>query len=153
MAELDKIDRAILRLLQQDAKLSIEKIGAAVGLSHTPIWKRINRMETAGIITGSGYRLNREALDLEITAFASIKLSLHEEKALLEFEGAVQHVPEILDCYSMTGSYDYMLRIVTQSISSYEALVKKKIAHLPHFQHMNTSLALREVKQSTGLPL
>lgn len=153
MPDLDAADRTILRLLQQDAKLSIEKIGASVGLSHTPVWKRINRMEKDGIITGSGYRLSREALELEITAFASIKLSRHEEKALLEFERAVQHIPEILDCYSMTGSYDYMLRIVTQSVGSYEVLVKKKIAHLPHFQHMNTSLALREVKQSAGLPI
>ena len=153
MLPLDNTDLAILRLLQQDAKISIEKIGSSVGLSHTPVWKRIQKMEKEGILTGSGYRLSREALGLEITAFASIQLSRHEEKALLEFERAVQDIPEILDCYSMTGQYDYMLRVVTHSVGSYEVLVKKKLAHLPHFQHMNTSLALREVKGSAGLPL
>ncbi len=150
---MDKIDKAILRLLQQDARLSIEKIGAAVGLSHTPVWKRIHRMEKDGIILGASYRLSRAALGLEITAFASLKLSRRDEKALLEFEHAVQDVPEVLDCYSMTGSYDYMLRVITHSVSSYEVVVKKKIAHLPHFQDMNTSFALREVKQSLGLPI
>lgn len=150
---MDDTDKAILRLLQRDATLSIEKIGNAIGLSHTPVWKRIDRMEKAGVIQGRHCRLNREALGLEITAFASIKLGRRDEKALVEFERAVQHIDEILDCYSMTGSYDYMLRVVTHSMASYESLVKKKIASLPHFQDLNTSLALREVKHSTGLPI
>lgn len=150
---MDDTDRAILRLLQQDAKISIEKIGMAVGLSHTPIWKRIDRMEKAGVILGAHYRLNREALGLEIIAFASVKLSRHDEKALLEFERAVQDIPEVLDCYSMTGNYDYIMRVVTQSVGSYETILKKKIVHLPHFQDMYTSLALRQVKQFPGLPV
>ncbi|HSW14488.1 MAG TPA: Lrp/AsnC family transcriptional regulator [Solimonas sp.] len=150
---MDDTDKAILRLLQQDAKISIEKIGSAVGLSHTPVWKRIDRMEKAGIILGAHYRLNREALGLEITAFVSIKLSRHDEKALLEFERAVQDIPDVLDCYSMTGSYDYILRVVTASIGSYEAILKKKISRMPNIQDMYTSLALREVKHFGGLPL
>jgi Lrp/AsnC family transcriptional regulator len=150
---MDATDRKILRLLQRDALLSIEKIGAAVGLTHTPIWKRIDRMEKGKVILGAHYRLNRAALGLDITAFASIKLSRHDEKALVEFERAIDDVPEILEGYSMTGSYDYMLKIVVESIASYEAIVKKKIVHLPHFQDLHTNLALREVKQSVGLPV
>jgi Lrp/AsnC family transcriptional regulator len=150
---MDATDRKILRLLQRDALLSIEKIGAAVGLTHTPIWKRIDRMEKDKVILGAHYRLNRAALGLDITAFASIKLSRHDEKALVEFERAIDDVPEILEGYSMTGSYDYMLKIVVESIASYEAIVKKKIVHLPHFQDLHTNLALREVKQSVGLPV
>jgi len=150
---MDATDRKILRLLQRDALLSIEKIGAAVGLTHTPIWKRIDRMEKDKVILGAHYRLNRAALGLDITAFASIKLSRHDEKALVEFERAIDDVPEILEGHSMTGSYDYMLKIVVESIASYEAIVKKKIVHLPHFQDLHTNLALREVKQSVGLPV
>lgn len=150
---MDATDRKILRLLQRDALLSIEKIGAAVGLTHTPVWKRIDRMEKDRVILGAHYRLNRAALGLDITAFASIKLSRHDEKALVEFERAIDDVPEILEGYSMTGSYDYMLKIVVESIASYEAIVKKKIVHLPHFQDLHTNLALREVKQSVGLPV
>lgn len=150
---MDATDRKILRLLQRDALLSIEKIGAAVGLTHTPIWKRIDRMEKDKVILGAHYRLNRAALGLDITAFASIKLSRHDEKALVEFERAIDDVPEILEGHSMTGSYDYMLKIVVESIASYETIVKKKIVHLPHFQDLHTNLALREVKQSIGLPV
>lgn len=150
---MDETDKAILRLLQQDAKLSIERIGAAVGLSHTPTWKRIDRLERDRVILGSHCRLNREPLGLDITAFASIKLSRHDEKALTEFERAVLDIPEILDCYSTTGNYDYVLKVVTASVGSYEAIVKKKIAHLPHFQDMYTSLALREVKHTLQLPI
>jgi Lrp/AsnC family transcriptional regulator len=150
---MDATDRKILRLLQRDALLSIEKIGAAVGLTHTPIWKRIDRMEKDKVILGAHYRLNRAVLGLDITAFASIKLSRHDEKALVEFERAIDDVPEILEGYSMTGSYDYMLKIVVESIASYETIVKKKIVHLPHFQDLHTNLALREVTQSVGLPV
>ena len=150
---MDATDRKILRLLQRDAHLSIEKIGAAIGLSHTPIWKRIDRLEKEKVILGAHYRLSRAALGLDVTAFASVKLARHDEKALVEFERAVDDIPEVLECYSMTGGYDYLLKIVVESIASYETIVKKKIVHLPHFQDLHTNLALREVKQSTGLPV
>lgn len=150
---MDATDKKILRLLQRDAHTSIEKIGAAVGLSHTPVWKRIDKLEKEKVILGAHSRLSRAALGLDITAFASIKLSRHDEKALIEFERAVDDVAEVLECYSMTGHYDYLLKIVAESISSYEMIVKKRIVHLPHFQDLHTNLALREVKQSVGLPV
>lgn len=150
---MDAIDKAILRLLQADAKTSIDKISAAVGLSHSPVWRRIDRLEKAGVILGSSCRLDRHKLGLELTAFASIKLSRHDEKALVEFERAVQDVPEILDCYSMTGSFDYLLKILTQSVTSYEQLLKKRIANLPYLQDVHSNLALRELKRSDGIPV
>lgn len=150
---MDDTDKAILRLLQSDAKTSIEKIAVAVGLSHTPVWRRIDRLEKAKVILGATCKLDRLKLGLELTAFASIKLSRHDEKALVEFERAVRDIPEILDCYSMTGSFDYLLKIVTYSVSSYEQLLKKKLANLPHFQDVHSNLALREVKQTDGIPI
>lgn len=152
-SSMDAKDKAILRMLQEDAKASIERIAGAVGLSHTPVWKRIDRLEKSGVILGTHCRLNREALGLEVTAFTSVKLSRHDEKALLEFERAVQHVPEIVDCYSMTGSFDYLIRVVVDSMAGYETFIKKKLVHLPYVGDMHSSLALREIKQAPGLPI
>lgn len=150
---MDSIDKTILRLLQSDAKISIDKIAAAVGLSHTPVWRRIDRLEKAKVILGSTCKLDRMQLGLELTVFASIKLSRHDEKALVDFERAVLDVPEILDCYSMSGSFDYLLKIVTQSVTSYEQLLKRRVANLPYLQDVHSNLALREVKQSDGIPV
>lgn len=150
---MDMIDRAILRLLQADATVSIEKISQAVSLSHTPVWRRIDRLEKSGAIVGRYCKVDRRVLGLEVTAFAYIKLSRQDEPALVEFETAVRDIPEIIDCYSMTGSHDYLLKVVAPSVEGYESLIKKKIVHLPHFREMNSNIALREIKQTDALPI
>jgi len=150
---MDAVDKAILRLLQSDATISIEKISQAVSLSHTPVWRRIDRLEKSGAILGRFCKIDRKALGLEVTVFASIKLSRQDETALVEFESAVRNIPEIMDCYSMTGSHDYLLKVVVPSVEGYEAVIKKKIVHLPHFRDLRSDIALREIKQTDALPI
>lgn len=150
---MDPTDIAILRLLQADATISIEKISQAVSLSHTPVWRRIDRLEKSGAILGRYCKIDRKALGLGVTAFASVKLSRQDEAALVEFESAVCDIPEIVDCYSMTGSHDYMLKVIAPSVEGYESVIKKKIVHLPHFRDLHSNIALREIKQTDALPI
>ena len=150
---MDRIDKAILRVMQRNADASVEEIGGEVGLSHTPVWRRIRRLEADGVILGRYCKLDRKRLGLEVVMMASIKLGRLDETGLVEFEEAVRGIPEILDCYSMTGSFDYLLKIVTSSVEDYEQLLKKKISHLPHLQGVTSALVLREVKQSEMLPI
>lgn len=150
---MDATDLAILRLLQANARISIEDIGARVRLSHTPIWRRIDRLQKAGVIQGTRTQLDRSAFNLGLTVFLTLKLGKHDDKSVLQFEEAIRLVPEVLDCHSMSGGWDYMLKIVTESVESYEALLKRKILTLPHVKDLLSNIALREVKRNDGLPI
>lgn len=150
---MDRIDKAILRVLQRNADASVDVISGEVGLSHTPVWRRIRRLEQDGVIVGRYCKLDRKRLGLDVVMIASIKLGRLDEPALVEFEEAVRNIPEVQDCYSMTGSFDYMLKIVAGSVEGYELLLKKKISHLPHLQGITSALVLREVKQTEALPI
>ena len=150
---MDAIDFAILRLLQDDAKTSIEDIGERVRLSRTPIWRRIDRLQKEGVIKGTRTQLNRAAFNLGLTVFLSIKLGKQDAKSILQFEESVKQVPEILECHSMSGGWDYLLKVVTESVESYETLLKSKILNLPNVTDLLSNLALREVKRIEGLPI
>jgi len=150
---MDAIDFAILRLLQDDAKTSIEDIGERVRLSRTPIWRRIDRLQKEGVIKGTRTQLNRAAFNLGLTVFLSIKLGKQDAKSILQFEESVKQVPEILECHSMSGGWDYLLKVVTESVESYETLLKSKILNLPNVTDLLSNIALREVKRIEGLPI
>ena len=150
---MDAIDFAILRLLQDDAKTSIEDIGERVRLSRTPIWRRIDRLQKEGVIKGTRTQLNRAAFNLGLTVFLSIKLGKQDAKSILQFEESVKQVPEILECHSMSGGWDYLLKVVTESVESYETLLKSKILNLPNVKDLLSNIALREVKRIEGLPI
>lgn len=154
MAEqIDEFDRNILRAFQQDPGISMEELGSKVGLSHTPCWRRLRKLESAGVIRGKSLELDREALGLGVIVLVQIRLRQHDEQTLLEFEAGIQRQAEILDCYSVAGDHDYFLRVVCRDAKDYERLLKKTLAHLPGVVSINSHFALNEVKHTNRLPL
>lgn len=150
---MDETDKAILRIMQRTSDISVEQIGEAVRLSHTPVWRRIRRLQKDGVLLGRFYRIDQKQVGLTVTVFASIKLDRHDEPALLRFEQAVRDKEEILECHSMTGSFDYLMKILVPDVESFEKLLKTSILHLPHVKDIHSSFALREIKRSEGFPI
>ena len=150
---LDAMDVKILRQLQQDADVSMQDLAEKVGLSHTPCWRRINRLKEAGVILGKTVILDGEKVGKGVNALCTVVLEHHHEETLEAFEKAVQNCPEIVECFLMTGSKDYFLRIVVSSIAEYEKFAKTKLLHLPGLDTVDTSFALKQVKVTTCLSI
>lgn len=150
---MDRIDRNILAAMQDQPDLSTGEIAERVGLSNTPCWRRIKKLEADGVIAGKVILLNAKALGLSVNVFAEIRLRQHDEETLLALEAAVARQPEIVECFSVSGDSDYMARIVTQSIETYENFLKKVLLHLPGVAAVNSRFALGCVKMTTALPI
>jgi Lrp/AsnC family transcriptional regulator len=150
---LDEFDKKILRAVQREPDISIQQLADGVGLSHTPCWRRLKKLEDAGIIVGRAILLDPVALGLSITMFAHIKMKAHDEETIDAFEQAARERPEIIECFSMTGDADFLLRIVSRDVTAYETFVKKILLHMPGVSSMNSSLALKCVKLTTVLPV
>lgn len=149
----DDIDLKILRILQRDPDRAIAEIGEAVGLSHTPCWRRIRKMQDAGIIRGRVMLIDAERIGMDISVFVFIRLEKHSPGVLEAFEEATRRLPEIVQCYAMSGEFDFLLRVVVPSVRDYERTIKAKLLKLPHVGIMNSHFALNEVKNSTELPI
>lgn len=150
---MDRIDRNILATMQDQPDLSTGEIAERVGLSNTPCWRRIKKLEADGVIAGKVILLNAKALGLAVNVFAEIRLRQHDEETLVALEAAVARQPEIVECFSVSGESDYMARIVTQSIETYETFLKKVLLHLPGVAAVNSRFALGCVKMTTALPI
>lgn len=150
---LDERDLKILRILQQDADISMSELGDRVSLSHTPCWRRVKRLQDLGVIQQKVVLLDPQKLQLGVTIFVYVVISSHQEEALLEFENAVQQIREVVECYSMTGEKDYMLKVVVDRAEHYEVLLKKHFAHLPHVASLSSTFALKRIKYTTALPI
>lgn len=151
--ELDEFDSKILRALQHNADYSMNELGDIVGLSHTPCWRRVKRLEEAGYIERKTTVLNSEKLNLNVSVHAYITIKKHDELSLINFESSVKDIKEIVECYSITGEKDYLLRIVVSSVASYEAFLKGTLVHLPNVASVNSVFALKQVKYTTELPI
>jgi Lrp/AsnC family transcriptional regulator len=149
---MDVIDRRILDLLQRDATLSIAEIADQVGLSQTPCWKRIQRLESNGIIERRVAILNPEKLGLGLTVFVSIETSDHSQAWLTRFAEIVSAMPEVLELYRMAGDIDYMLRVIVADMAAYDAFYKRLIAAVP-LKNVSSRFAMERVKASTALPI
>ena len=149
---LDRIDRRILDILQNDATRSVADIGESVGLSATPCWKRIKRLERSGIIQKRVAILDRERLSLGITVIVAIKTAQHSEDWLKIFSEGVSLIPEVVEFYRMSGDIDYILKIVARDIADYDRIYRKltKVADL---HDVSSSFAMQEIKSTTALPL
>ena len=149
---MDDVDLRILRKIQENPELPLAELAPAVGLSQTPCWRRIKKLEKSGVIKGRTVSLNPSALGLTVNVFAHIKLTSHREEVLESLELAVKEHPEIIECFSMSGDSDYMLRILSPSIESYEKYLKRKLSHLPGVASINSNFALKCVKDTRDLP-
>lgn len=150
---IDSIDRLILESLQRDGSLSTAQVARTVGLSQSPCWRRIRRLERLGMISDRVALLDRKRVGLEVMVFASIKLSEHGTRALPEFEDAIEGLDEVVGAYVTTGENDYLLKVVTRDIESYERLLRDHLLQLPTVREVHSQIVLSEMKATTRLPL
>ena len=150
-ADLDAYERKILRVLQEDASLATSAVAEAVGLSASPCWRRIDRLERDGFIKRRVAIVDRKKVGLNAQIFAQVKLNAHGRANLDEFAEAIRDFPEVLECHVLMGSVDFMLRIVTADIEAYERFFFEKMSRLPGVQEINSTVALSEIKSTTAL--
>jgi Lrp/AsnC family transcriptional regulator len=149
---MDATDRHILAILQEDSTLSIAEVGERVGLSQTPCWKRIQRMEADGVIRRRVALLDPEKLGLTVTALVSVETNDHSAEWLARFAGVTRSMPEVLEIYRMAGEVDYVLRVVTRDMQAYDAFYKRLIEAVP-LKNVTTRFAMERVKSTTALPI
>lgn len=149
---LDKFDLAILKVLQQNARASLNDIGAAVGLSSTPCWNRIKRMESAGVIRGYTVDIDPASLGFMDTVIVHVTLESHSEETLYEFGRALAQIPEVLEAFLVSGDYDYYIRIAVRDTRDYERLLREQLYRIPGIRHSKSCFVLRRLKE-TMLPL
>jgi Lrp/AsnC family transcriptional regulator len=152
-SSIDALDRKILSALQRHPDASIAELGEIVGLSQTPCWRRLKRMQDAGVVKQKIWLLDPKQLGLSVNVFAEVRLKQHDEQTLESFEHMTREQGEIVECFSMSGQSDYLLRILVGSVADYEKLLKKVLLHLPGVGSINSSFALQTVKLTTDVPL
>src|SRR6202047_2954688 len=149
---MDAIDRKILAVLQDDASLSVAEIGSRVGLSSTPCWKRIQRLEADGVILKRVALVDQERIGLGISVFVSIETGDHSQEWLDPLAKVVGAMPEVMEFYRMAGDVDYMLRVVVPDIAGYDTFYKPLIATVP-LKHVTSRYAMEKIKATTALPI
>ncbi|GHD32714.1 Lrp/AsnC family transcriptional regulator [Halioglobus pacificus] len=150
---LDAQDVAILRLLQRDASLSSTAIAERLNMSQSPCWRRINRLQQEGLIQREVALLDRRGLGMDVVVFATINLTSTGRQNLMAFEQEIVQHTEVMECYTMTGIWDYMLKIVTRDIRHYEEFVRNTLTASPEIRELHSHMAVTEIKNSTELPL
>lgn len=151
--ELDGFDRKILRLLQENAARSTADIAEQVGLSQAPCWRRIQRLKEEGYIRRQVTLLDRRKLGFNTQVFAQVKLTATGRTNVEAFTDAIRGFPEVMECYVLMGSVDFMLRIVIKDIETYERFFFDKLSLVPGVQEINSVVALSEIKSTTELPI
>jgi Lrp/AsnC family transcriptional regulator len=149
---VDHMDRRILSLLQEDATLSVSDIAEKVGLSATPCWKRIKRLEKDGIIERRVAILNRDRLGLGVTVIVAIRTAKHSDDWLQIFADGVAKIPEVVEFYRMSGEIDYLLKVVARDIADYDRIYRK-LTKVVELHDVSSSFAMQEIKSTTALPL
>lgn len=149
---LDRIDLKILDRLQSDATIAVSELADHVGLSSTPCWKRIKRLENAGYIKRRVAILDRELLGLGVTVMVAIRTAQHSEEWLRAFAEGVARIPEVVEFYRMSGEIDYLLKIVARDIADYDRIYRKLIK-AADLHDVSSSFAMQEIKSTTALPL
>jgi Lrp/AsnC family transcriptional regulator, leucine-responsive regulatory protein len=150
---MDDVDLKILRLLQRDARMTAESIGAAVGLSPSPCLRRIRMLEKAGILRGYVALVDQKQAGLPVSVFVSVKLERQREEELDAFEAAVTQWPEVVEAYLMTGQQDFLLRVVIADLDAYERFLKTRLTRLEGVASIQSSFALSQLKHTNVLPL
>ena len=150
---LDKFDRAILRHLQRDGRMSNVDLSSAVSLSESACLRRVRALEELGLIDRYVALLDQKHAGLSGNVFVHIGLHREEQSELAAFETAVQDIPEVMECYLMTGEFDYLLRVVVSDMADFERLHNESLTRLPGVARVNSSVAIRTVRKTTELPL
>ena len=144
---MDALDKKILRALARRGRLTNAELAEEVGLSASPCWTRVKRLEQAGVIRGYAALLDQAALGLPDTVFIEVMMERHDEEQLRRFEAAIEAIPEVLECHLITGEYDYMIKAAVGGTQGYEKLLRERLYRLPGVRHTRTSFALKCLKQ------
>ncbi|WP_231993165.1 Lrp/AsnC family transcriptional regulator [Mitsuaria sp. 7] len=150
--KLDKFDRAILRALQRNARASLQEVSEEVGLTTSPCWTRIKRLEESGVIEGYTVKVNAEKIGRPEQLIVQLTLNKHTDAAMAEFARHLEAIPEVIDAYLVSGDYDYVLRLSVRDTRDYERLLREKLYKIPGVRHSKSSFVLRCLKASS-LPL
>ena len=153
MYTLDKKDRLILKLLQEDAKASIKKIANEVGLSVTPVYERIKRLEKKGIISHYSAILDKEKIGLELSVFCQVSLRIHSESYIKRFKRFIEQKKEIQEAYHIAGNFDYLLKIVVHDSKQYHKFIVEHLSKLDVFSNVQSNIVMDEIKDSGGYHL
>ncbi|MBW9062182.1 Lrp/AsnC family transcriptional regulator [Rhizobium herbae] len=149
---MDRLDRKILRLLQEDSTLAVADLAKKVGLSTTPCWRRIQKMEEDGVIRGRVALLDPVKINTKVTVFVSVRTNAHSIEWLRRFSEVVVEFPEVVEFYRMSGDVDYLLRVVVPDIAAYDAFYKRLIAKI-EIRDVSSAFAMEQIKYTTQLPL
>lgn len=150
--KLDKFDRAILRALQRNARASLQEVSDEVGLTTSPCWTRIKRLEESGVIEGYTVKVNAGKVGRPEQLIVQLTLNKHTDAAMAEFARHLEAIPEVIDAYLVSGDYDYVLRLSVRDTRDYERLLREKLYKIPGVRHSKSSFVLRCLKASS-LPL
>jgi len=149
---MDALDRKILSVLQANARASLQEVGQAVGLSSSPCWERIRKLEAAGVIEGYTVRLNAQSLGLNETVLVQLTLDSHTDNTLEKFGETLATIPEVVEAYLVSGEYDYLLRVAVKDTRDYERLLRERLYKIKGIRHSKSSFVLRTLKKA-DLPL
>ena len=149
----DEADRRILRALQQDGRITVQELAEKVGLSASPCLRRLRRLERDGVISGYSADIDQKSVGLPVSVFISIKLERQSARNLDVFGAAVGRWPEVMECYLMTGQFDFLLRIVCKDLEAYEHFLREKLTQLEGVASIESSFSLGAVKFSRALPI
>ena len=150
---MDAIDKKIIRALQQDARLTNQDLAAKIGLSASPCLRRVRKLEQDGILAGYTALVDQEKFGLPLNVFVNIRLEKPSPKTIRAFETAIENIDAVVECYLMTGNRDYLLRVVSSDLKSYEHLVRDRLTTIPGVLSLESSFAFGQVKRTNVLPL
>jgi DNA-binding Lrp family transcriptional regulator len=153
MYNLDPIDKQILLLLQQNSKMNIKEIGLKIGLTASPTYDRIKRLEKSGIIERYIVEINKEKVGLGLVVFCQVTLQVHSKSLITQFENAISKIPEVIGCFHIAGNFDYLLKIVTPNIKSYQLFLKNKLSVLESVSNVQSNFVMSTVKENSTLEL
>lgn len=143
---MDTIDRKILNLIQDNAKLSTKEIGDKIGLSQSPTYDRIKKLEKSGFISGYYTLLNRRKIDKNLMVFCELSLTRHNAAVMQEFELKIKQISSVMECHHIAGSKDYLLKIVVKDMNAYQHVLNEELATIPNIGQLNSAFVINEVK-------
>ncbi|MCF7354744.1 MULTISPECIES: Lrp/AsnC family transcriptional regulator [Vibrio] len=150
---LDKVDKTLLNMLQQDTTVSLQELADTVNLTTTPCWKRLKRLEEQGMIDKKVALLNPEKLGLSFVAFALIKTNNHSNEWYQTFVDTVSEFPEVMEFYRMAGEFDYMMKVLVSDMKAYDEFYKKLVNSVEGISNVTSTFAMESIKYTTALPI
>jgi Lrp/AsnC family leucine-responsive transcriptional regulator len=153
MANIDEIDKRILRAVQSNCKLTIKELAAKVNLSTTPVYERLRRLEDDGVISQYVALLDADKLNMGFVVFCNVKLERINKDKALNFIESIRALPEVTECYNVSGNFDYMLKIHAHNMKEYQEFIINQLGTIDNISHVESTFVMEQVKQNSGIPI